>query len=84
MNVAMVSAPQVDRVASDKAKLRERISIRKLDFYYGDGRALKAISLPLFRSQGYGLHRPIRMRQVDVVARPEQDVRPLSKSACRG
>ncbi len=48
MNVAMVSAPQVDRVASDKAKLRERISIRKLDFYYGDGRALKAISLPLF------------------------------------
>ena len=48
MNVAMVSAPQVDRVASDKAGLRERISIRKLDFYYGDGRALKAISLPLF------------------------------------
>jgi phosphate transport system ATP-binding protein len=48
MNVAMVSAPQVDRVAGDKAQLRERISIRKLDFYYGDGRALKAISLPLF------------------------------------
>jgi phosphate transport system ATP-binding protein len=48
MSVAMVSAPQVDRVASDKAQRRERISIRKLDFYYGDGRALKAISLPLF------------------------------------
>jgi phosphate transport system ATP-binding protein len=48
MNAAMVSAPQVDRVAGDKAQLRERISIRKLDFYYGDGRALKAISLPLF------------------------------------
>jgi phosphate transport system ATP-binding protein len=48
MNVAMVSAPQVDRAATDKAGMRERISIRKLDFYYGDSRALKAISLPLF------------------------------------
>jgi phosphate transport system ATP-binding protein len=48
MNVAMVSAPQVDRVATDKAGLRERISIRKLDFYYADSRALKSISLPLF------------------------------------
>src|SRR6476619_433282 len=44
----MVSAPQVDQVATEKAGLRERISIRKLDFYYGDGRALKAISLPLY------------------------------------
>jgi phosphate transport system ATP-binding protein len=48
MNVAMVSAPQVDRLATDKAGLRERISIHKLDFYYGDGRALRAISLPLY------------------------------------
>ena len=48
MNVAMVSTPQVDRKATDKAGLRERISIRKLDFYYGDSRALKAISLPLY------------------------------------
>jgi phosphate transport system ATP-binding protein len=35
-------------VATDKAGMRERISIRKLDFYYGDARALKAISLPLY------------------------------------
>jgi phosphate transport system ATP-binding protein len=48
MNVAMVSAPQVDGVASDKAQRRERISIRKLDFYYGNSRALNTISLPLF------------------------------------
>jgi len=48
MNIAMVSAPQVDRVAADKAQLSERIAIRKLDFYYGDSRALKAISLPLY------------------------------------
>jgi phosphate transport system ATP-binding protein len=48
MNVAMVSAPQVDRGPKDKAQLGERISIRKLDFYYGESRALKAISLPLY------------------------------------
>jgi phosphate transport system ATP-binding protein len=48
MNVAMVSAPQVDRSSTDKAQLRERIEIRRLDFYYGDSRALKAISLPLY------------------------------------
>ncbi|HEU0062092.1 MAG TPA: phosphate ABC transporter ATP-binding protein PstB [Hyphomicrobiaceae bacterium] len=44
----MVNAPQVDRVATDRAGLSERISIRKLDFYYGEGHALKAISLPLY------------------------------------
>jgi phosphate transport system ATP-binding protein len=48
MNLAMVSAPQIDRAATDRSALRERISIRKLDFYYGEGHALKAISLPLY------------------------------------
>jgi phosphate transport system ATP-binding protein len=48
MTVAMVSAPPVDRATIDKAQLRERISIRKLDFYYGNSRALKGISLPLY------------------------------------
>src|SRR5262245_35231195 len=48
MNAPMVSAPQVGRGPADKAQLRERISIRKLDFYYGASRALKTISLPLY------------------------------------
>ena len=48
MNVALKSTPQVDRSPVNKAHLRERICIRKLDFYYGDSRALKAISLPLY------------------------------------
>jgi phosphate transport system ATP-binding protein len=48
MNLAMVSAPQIDRAATDRSALRERILIRKLDFYYGEGHALKAISLPLY------------------------------------
>jgi len=48
MTVAMVSTPQVARAAADRSALKERISIRKLDFYYGEGHALKAISLPLY------------------------------------
>jgi phosphate transport system ATP-binding protein len=48
MNVAMVNTPQVNRISADPYGLKERISIRKLDFYYGEGRALKTISLPLF------------------------------------
>ena len=48
MTVAMVSTPQVARAATDRSALKERISIRKLDFYYGEGHALKAISLPLY------------------------------------
>jgi phosphate transport system ATP-binding protein len=48
MNVAMPSAPQVDRGPAEKAQLRERIAIRELDFYYGDSRALNGISLPIY------------------------------------
>jgi phosphate transport system ATP-binding protein len=48
MNVAIVSAPEVGHKSVDTAGLRERVSIRKLDFYYGDSRALKSISLPLY------------------------------------
>ena len=29
-------------------ELREKVSVRKLDFIYGDYRALKEISLPLY------------------------------------
>jgi phosphate transport system ATP-binding protein len=51
MNVAMVSPPEVAHSAMETAGLRERVSIRKLDFFYGDSRALKAISLPLYDRQ---------------------------------
>jgi phosphate transport system ATP-binding protein len=48
MNVATVNSPQVSRSVADPSGLNERISIRKLDFYYGEARALKAISLSLY------------------------------------
>ena len=53
MNVATMTSPSVTtptvRYAPvDTAGLDERISIRGLNFYYGDNKALKDISLPLY------------------------------------
>jgi phosphate transport system ATP-binding protein len=47
-NVATLTAPTVTHAANDTEKLEERISIRDLDFFYGDSRALKSITLPLY------------------------------------
>ena len=43
-----VTTPTVVNAAVDQSKQTEKISIRKLDFYYGDSKALKSISLPLY------------------------------------
>ena len=43
-----VAAPTVVNAAVDRSKLTEKISIRNLDFYYGDAKALKGITLPLY------------------------------------
>ena len=52
-NVAtLTTAPSVTaRPPIDTAGLEERISIRGLNFYYGDHRALKDVSLPLYASK---------------------------------
>jgi phosphate transport system ATP-binding protein len=42
------STPVVTHAPVDTAGLQERLSIRGLNFYYGDHRALKNISLPLY------------------------------------
>jgi phosphate transport system ATP-binding protein len=46
-----ISVAQVMHAPVDTAGLTERISIRNLNFYYGDHRALKDISLPLYASK---------------------------------
>ena len=53
MNVATVSTaiPTVARPPIDIAGLSERISISGLNFFYGDHKALKDISLPLYRNK---------------------------------
>ena len=48
MNVAAMTTPSVTHAPVNTAGLEERISIRGLNFYYGDNRALKDISLPLY------------------------------------
>jgi phosphate transport system ATP-binding protein len=46
-----VTTPAVTHAASDTANLAEKISIRGLNFYYGESRALKDISLPLYQGK---------------------------------
>jgi phosphate transport system ATP-binding protein len=51
MNVATVTTPTVTHAPVDTTGLDQRISIRGLNFYYGDHKALKDISLPLYASK---------------------------------
>ena len=46
MTNAAISIPD-RRPAADAGKLADKILIRGLDFYYGNGRALKGINLTL-------------------------------------
>ena len=48
MNVAMLNVPEVTHAAADAKDLAERVAVRKLDFFYGETRSLKSISLPLY------------------------------------
>ncbi len=48
MSVATVLAPSVTRPRSTTDGLEEKISVRNLDFFYGDNRALKNIDVPLY------------------------------------
>src|SRR5437660_724787 len=51
MNVPSVAIPTVTRVAVDPAGLDAKVTIRDLNFFYGDARALKDISLKLYRNK---------------------------------
>jgi phosphate transport system ATP-binding protein len=49
--MASVSTPVVTHAPVDTAGLAEKVTIRNLDFFYGDAKALKAVSLPLYRNK---------------------------------
>jgi len=51
MSVASVAVPTVTQTPTDRAGLAEKVAIRVLDFFYGDYRALKSISLPLYQKK---------------------------------
>jgi phosphate transport system ATP-binding protein len=48
MNIA---APVVNHAVAGMVGLAEKIAVRNLDFFYGDARALKSISLSLYRNK---------------------------------
>jgi phosphate transport system ATP-binding protein len=51
MNTVSVSTPTVTHAPSDTSDLPEKISIRSLNFFYGEARALNDISLPLYQGK---------------------------------
>ena len=51
MSVTSVAVPTVSNAPTDRAGLAEKLTIRDLNFYYGDSQALKAISLPLYKNK---------------------------------
>jgi len=51
MNLATLSVPNVAHAAVDPAGLEEKVTINDLNFYYGDARALKDISLSLYANK---------------------------------
>jgi phosphate transport system ATP-binding protein len=48
---ATVAVPSVAHVPAAHAGLAEKVTIRDLNFFYGDFRALKSISLPLYQNK---------------------------------
>jgi len=49
--VATVTTPTVTHAPVNQADLAEKVSISGLDFFYGDSKALKDISLPLYENK---------------------------------
>ncbi len=51
MSMAVISAPVVERAPETDADLRDKISIRKLNFYYGESRALRDVDVSLYANK---------------------------------
>ncbi len=54
--------------------LPQKISVRGLNFFYGEAQALKNVSLPLYAKQGDLVHRAVGLRKIHPAARPEPHV----------
>ena len=51
MNVASAAVPAVSQAPVDSTGLESKVSIAHLNFYYGQTKALKDISLPLYQAK---------------------------------
>jgi phosphate transport system ATP-binding protein len=50
-SVASVSVPAVSHTATDPSKLKDKVTIRDLNFFYGEARALKSITMSLYENK---------------------------------
>jgi phosphate transport system ATP-binding protein len=48
MSAVDFTTPAVSNASVSSAELTEKVSVRSLEFYYGDNRALKSINVPLY------------------------------------
>src|SRR5215475_9974987 len=51
MNLASVAISVMANTAAEQVRMSEKVKINNLDFYYGETRALKAITLPLYEKK---------------------------------
>jgi phosphate transport system ATP-binding protein len=51
MSVASVSVPAVSHAPTEQTGLADKVTIRDLNFFYGQAKALKSISLPLYENK---------------------------------
>jgi phosphate transport system ATP-binding protein len=51
MNVASIAVPAVAQAPADRAGGREKLTIKDLNFFYGDVRALKSVNLTLYEKK---------------------------------
>jgi phosphate transport system ATP-binding protein len=51
MNVASVTIPVPSHASTDRVGLAEKVTLRDLNFFYGDARALKDINLALYENK---------------------------------
>ena len=70
MNVATAkTAPVAAPHLVEGSVLKEKIAIRNLNFYYGQFKGAQGRQPSALCQHGYGLYRPIGLRQVDAAAR---------------
>jgi phosphate transport system ATP-binding protein len=50
-SVTSVAVPAAAHAAIDQSRLKDKVTIRNLNFYYGDNRALKDISMSLYANK---------------------------------
>ncbi|HET8972568.1 MAG TPA: phosphate ABC transporter ATP-binding protein PstB [Pseudolabrys sp.] len=51
MSMAAITVPTVTHAPDDAGDFTEKVSVRNLDFYYGDNRALKNINVSLYQGK---------------------------------